>query len=111
MNPSAKDILDQALKMSENDRAAIAERLLASLDAKPDQAVEEAWQQEIQRRLSAFDRGEIGCVPWEGVRARLGKKQVRHVVIHPDADRELEQAQGLVRRTGRRAGPEVLFRD
>lgn len=53
MNASAKDILDQALEMSEDDRAAIAERLLASLDAMPDQAVEEAWQREIQRRLSA----------------------------------------------------------
>lgn len=30
MKSSAKDILDQAVKMSEDDRAAIAERLLAS---------------------------------------------------------------------------------
>lgn len=74
MKSSAKDILDQALKMSEDDRAAIAERLLASLDAKPDQAVEEAWQQEIQRRLSELDRGDVECVPWEEVRARLGKQ-------------------------------------
>lgn len=74
MKSSAKHLLDQALKMSEDDRAAIAERLLASLDAKPDQAVEEAWQQEIQRRLSELDHGDVECVPWEEVRARLGRK-------------------------------------
>lgn len=74
MKSSAKHLLDQALKMSEDDRAAIAERLLASLDAKPDQAVEEAWQQEIQRRLSELDRGDVECVPWKEVRARLGRK-------------------------------------
>jgi putative addiction module component (TIGR02574 family) len=74
MKPSAKDILDRALEMPESDRAAIAERLLASLDAKPDPDVEEAWQQEIQRRLSELDRGEVQCVPWEEVRSRMGKK-------------------------------------
>ncbi|MHB8456016.1 MAG: addiction module protein [Acidiferrobacterales bacterium] len=74
MKSSAKEILDRALEMPENDRAAIAERLLASLDAKPDQNVEEAWQQEVQHRLSELDRSEVECVPWEEVRARLGKK-------------------------------------
>lgn len=74
MKSSAKELLDRALEMSENDRAAIAERLLASLDAKPDQNVEEAWQREVQHRLSELDRGDVECVPWEEVRARLGKK-------------------------------------
>jgi putative addiction module component (TIGR02574 family) len=74
MKSSAKDILDRALEMPENDRAAIAERLLTSLDAKPDRNVEEAWQQEIQRRLSELDRGDVECVPWEEVRSRMGKK-------------------------------------
>lgn len=74
MKSSAKEILDRALEMPENDRAAIAERLLASLDAKPDQNVEEAWQQEVQHRLSELDRGDVECVPWEEVRTRLGKK-------------------------------------
>ncbi|MHB8743818.1 MAG: addiction module protein [Sulfuricaulis sp.] len=74
MKSSAKDILDRALEMPENDRAAIAERLLTSLDAKPDRNVEKAWQQEIQRRLSELDRGDVECVPWEEVRSRMGKK-------------------------------------
>ncbi|MHB1586510.1 MAG: addiction module protein [Acidiferrobacteraceae bacterium] len=74
MKSSVKDILDRALEMPETDRAAIAERLLVSLDAKPDRNVEEAWQQEIQCRLSQLDHGEIACVPWEEVRSRMGKK-------------------------------------
>ncbi len=74
MKASAKDILDRALEMPESDRAAIAERLIESLDAKPDRNVEEAWQQEIQRRLSELDRGDVECVPWEEVRNRMGKK-------------------------------------
>lgn len=74
MKLSTKDILDQALEMPEKDRAAIAERLLASLDDKPDPDVEEAWQREIQRRLAQLDRGEVECVPWEEVRNRMGKK-------------------------------------
>ncbi|MHB8253688.1 MAG: addiction module protein [Acidiferrobacter sp.] len=73
MIASAKEILDRALAMPEDDRAAIAERLLVSLDAKPDHNVEEAWQQEIQRRLLDIDRDGIACVPWEEVRRRMEK--------------------------------------
>jgi putative addiction module component (TIGR02574 family) len=73
MIASVKEILDRALAMPEDDRAAIAERLLVSLDAKPDHNVEEAWQQEIQRRLLDIDQGNIACVPWEEVRRRMVK--------------------------------------
>lgn len=69
MKPSAKETLDLALEMSENDRAAIAERLLA----EPEQGIEEAWQHEVERRLSDFDHGLIECVPWEEVKSRLRK--------------------------------------
>lgn len=74
MKSSTKEILDRALEMPENDRAAIAERLIESLDAEPDRDVEEAWQREVQRRLSELDRGEIECVPWEEIKARMEAK-------------------------------------
>ncbi len=73
MKSSAKEMLDRALEMPGNDRAAIAERLLASLDAQPDRNVEEAWQLEVQHRLSELDRGDVECVPWEEVRHRMGR--------------------------------------
>lgn len=73
MPPSTEDILSQALAMPENERAAIAERLLLSLDTRLDPNVEEAWQQEVQRRLSEIENGDIACVPWEEVRRRIAE--------------------------------------
>jgi putative addiction module component (TIGR02574 family) len=57
-------ILEQALSLPPVDRAFIAdalERSLATGDfASPE--IAEAWAQEIERRLAAYDRGEIKAV-------------------------------------------------
>ncbi len=71
MKKDVAQILEKALQMSPEDRATVAERLLASLDSAPDLEVEKAWQQEIQKRLKELDSGEFTCVPWEQVRSRL----------------------------------------
>ena len=60
--------------MSEHERAEIAERLIASLDDSPKINVEQAWQEEVRRRISELDRGVATCVPWEEVRCRLRNK-------------------------------------
>ncbi len=67
----AKEILDNALKQPETERARIAEALIASLDVPSDREIERAWQTEIDRRLRDMDAGAVQCVPWEEVRDRL----------------------------------------
>ena len=66
-------VLDQTMKMPPTDRAAIAEQLIASLDEVAEKEVEKAWQEEIQHRLSQIDSSEVQCLPWEEVKARLGR--------------------------------------
>lgn len=79
MNKSAEKILQEALTMSAQDRAFIAERLITSLDTVMDTDVEIAWQQEIQKRLSEVESGEVTCLPWEEVRKRLpGQSRANH---------------------------------
>ena len=75
MELSIKELLDRVLAMPERDRAVLAERLLASLEgADPDDDVEAAWQREVQRRITALDRGEVKTVPWEEIKAGMEKK-------------------------------------
>lgn len=50
-----------ALSLPRAERARLAERLLASLDDEAD--VEEAWQDEVKRRLEAYRKGELEAVP------------------------------------------------
>ena len=69
----ANEILDSALRQPENERARIAETLIASLDAETDLQIEQAWQDEIDKRLGEIDSGAVKCIPWEEVRDRLNR--------------------------------------
>ena len=45
------------LKLSEPDRAELAQKLVASLDGTPDPGVASAWDADILRRLAEIDAG------------------------------------------------------
>lgn len=71
MTQKSQVVLEEALKLSSNERAEVAERLIASLDEMPDTDVEQVWQEEVQRRLQQIERGEVKTIPWEEVQRRL----------------------------------------
>jgi putative addiction module component (TIGR02574 family) len=71
MTDKSQAIVEQALKLSPTERAEVAEKLIVSLDEVPDTDVEQAWQEEIQKRLRQIDRGEVKTIPWEEVQRRL----------------------------------------
>ena len=45
--------------------------LIESLDGPPDENVEAAWAEEVERRVREIDSGAVKTVPWEQVRAEL----------------------------------------
>ena len=70
-----------ALALPMESRAALAEVLLSSLhlpDETDSQEIElkfrAEWEQEIEDRIDAFERGEIGTVSREEVMRQLGKR-------------------------------------
>lgn len=69
MTDSANSVIDQVLKLKASERAAIAERLLLSLDV-PDPDIDAAWSREADARVEAHDRGEIGSIPAKEVLAK-----------------------------------------
>lgn len=56
-----------ALRLNVHDRAALAERLLASLDDLSEEEAERLWAEEAQRRLEEYRAGRTGVVPAEEV--------------------------------------------
>ena len=72
MTESLQDLLDQALKLSAEERAALVADLLASLDGNPDPQgqVEAAWTVELRLRLDGVRAGEPGLA-WETVREEI----------------------------------------
>ncbi len=71
MSAKADAVLTLALDLPEEDRAEIAAALFESIGPPTEAGVEEAWRQEVARRVAAIDAGQATIVPWEGVRRRL----------------------------------------
>ena len=56
-----EDIGEEALKLTVEERAHLADRLLASLSE--DAEVEEAWAIEVERRVADIESGRAHLVP------------------------------------------------
>jgi len=69
--PKLADILEIALRLDLNDRAALAERLLASLDELSEEEAEKLWVEEAQRRLEEYRAGRAKAIPSEEVFKRV----------------------------------------
>jgi putative addiction module component (TIGR02574 family) len=71
MPREAAQLLHEALELPPEQRAALADSLLGSLDSDVDPDAEQAWRDEIERRVASVDDGSANLVPWSDVYARL----------------------------------------
>ena len=71
MATSVEELYKKSLDLNEGERAALAARLIESLDTETEEGVEAAWLAEIERRMEDLDSGKVQSIPWEEVRARL----------------------------------------
>ena len=67
----ARQLLEQALRLSDEERAALAGELIQSLDAEVDADAEAEWSAEIRRRLERVDAGIAKTIPWAEARRRI----------------------------------------
>jgi putative addiction module component (TIGR02574 family) len=73
MSTHFEQVTSQAIALSPEDRARLADLLLASLPDEADESLDEAWDQEIQRRLKAVESGTARLVSSEDVHAEARK--------------------------------------
>lgn len=66
MSELAEKLIEQALSLPAGERAAVAERLLTSLEPELSN-IDLLWAQEAEDRLDAYERGEIQAIPAEEV--------------------------------------------
>lgn len=67
MSLATERLLENALSLSEAERAEIVFRLLRSLDPGEEADVELAWAAEIERRCNAIDSGATQLLDWDEV--------------------------------------------
>jgi hypothetical protein len=73
----AAELLKDALDLSPEARAALADSLLASLDVDIDDDAEDCWREEIRRRLEQIDRGAVQLISWPDARHHLRERPRR----------------------------------
>jgi len=71
MSRSAAEVFEPALALPEEQRAEIAEELLASLAGEADADAESEWGTEIERRLARIDAGQAKSLSMDESLARL----------------------------------------
>jgi putative addiction module component (TIGR02574 family) len=77
MERDVAELPRDALALSPEARAALIESLNGSLDQAVDPGAEEAWREEIRRRLQQIDGGAVDLIPWEAARRRLRSRLER----------------------------------
>ncbi|HEV7475784.1 MAG TPA: addiction module protein [Pyrinomonadaceae bacterium] len=70
MATTTDDLLKQVLGLPPGERARLAEQLLESLES-PNERNRALWAEEAERRVEAYERGELEANPAEEVFARL----------------------------------------
>jgi len=72
MNPEISELLKRALALSVDERAALANTLLDTLEgANESVSVQEAWDAEVARRIEDLKAGKAVTVPWEELHREL----------------------------------------
>ena len=66
-----EEILSAALSLSPDERAMLAERLLASLHGPYQEQVDSTWAEVAKRRMREIDEGKVEAIDGELVMQRL----------------------------------------
>jgi len=71
MTREVSELLEKALALPAEARAALAGSLLESLDENVDASAEEEWDKEIARRIQELDSGKVRTIPWAEARRQI----------------------------------------
>lgn len=70
MNDPVNELAQRGMALSTEERSRLVDLLIESLHEPPIAEVEEAWSEEIERRLAEYDRGEVESIAAEDVFAK-----------------------------------------
>jgi putative addiction module component (TIGR02574 family) len=71
MTPQVSEVLEKALALSVQERGLLIDHLIESLDeGSAEEGVEEAWDEEIKRRVDEIRSGKVEMISGEELRRR-----------------------------------------
>ena len=66
-----RELIEAALCLPPEARAALAGALIESLDQTVDEDAEALWAEEIERRQRELDQGQVQAIPWSQARRAI----------------------------------------
>lgn len=72
MTNQVNEILEAVRRLSPSEQTEFSERLWSILD--PDPSIEEEWAAEAERRLAAYERGELEAIDAKSVMAKYRRR-------------------------------------
>ena len=69
MPKELRRLFQEALELTDNDRATLAGLLIESFAGPEDRDLESAWAAETERRWKEIESGSVKTIPWEEVKA------------------------------------------
>ena len=74
MTAITERVLNDALSMPPIERAELIQRLFQSFDVSEDNHIDDAWAEEVESRIDAYDKGLLTASPAEDVLARINRR-------------------------------------
>jgi len=71
---TAAQVLDDALALPDAQRKGVADRIYESLNQDSQEAIDEAWVAECERRSAAMDSSNVKPLNWDDTLQRLRDK-------------------------------------
>ena len=75
MRAPAKEVLEKALELDEQDRAAVVAALLESLEVEDNSEEEAAFVAELEHRAAEMESGAVKGIRWEELWAELQRER------------------------------------
>lgn len=73
MTSAAQELLEQAKRLPQDERQALAEAIWDTLEGEP-ASLSPEWTAEIGNRIAQLERGEVKAIPWSEAEAQLRRK-------------------------------------
>jgi putative addiction module component (TIGR02574 family) len=74
-NDLSQKLPNDAMRLPDEQRAALAAALIESLDQSVDEDAEAAWSVEIARRLQEVESGHAKTIPWPQARQMIAANE------------------------------------
>jgi putative addiction module component (TIGR02574 family) len=73
MSPKAQKLYEAVLELPEQERVELVDAVNENLHGPAEEGVEEAWADEIKRRIEDVESGKVKTIPWEEVDRKLDR--------------------------------------